>query len=51
MAGCLGAKHIVAINTGAGAPIISRAAYAVIGDLNEVIPALITEIKKRNAQS
>jgi electron transfer flavoprotein alpha subunit len=48
MAGCLGAKHIVAINTDPGAPIISRAEYAVIGDLNEVIPALIAEIKKRN---
>ena len=48
MAGCLGAKHIVAINTDPGAPIISRAGYAVIGDLNEVIPALIAEIRKRN---
>ncbi len=47
MAGCLGAKHIVAINTDAGAPIISRADYAVIGDLNEVIPALVTAIKER----
>jgi electron transfer flavoprotein alpha subunit len=50
MAGCLGAKHIVAINTDPGAPIISRAEYAVIGDLGEVIPALVAEIKKRNAQ-
>ena len=51
MAGCLGAKHIVAINTDPSAPIISRAGYAVIGDLNEVIPALIAEIRKRNGQS
>jgi electron transfer flavoprotein alpha subunit len=51
MAGCLGAKHIVAINTDPGAPIISRADYAVIGDLNEVIPALIAEIRKRNDQT
>lgn len=51
MAGCLGAKHIVAINTDPGAPIISRAEYAVIGDLNEVIPALIAEIRKRNDQT
>jgi electron transfer flavoprotein alpha subunit len=48
MAGCLGAKHIIAINTDPGAPIISRAEYAVIGDLSEVIPALIKEIKKMN---
>jgi len=50
MAGCMGAKHIVAINTDPGAPIISRAEYAVIGDLNEVIPALVAEIKKRHDQ-
>ncbi len=51
MAGCLGAKHIVAINTDPGAPIISRAGYAVIGDLNDVIPALIAEIRKRSDKS
>jgi electron transfer flavoprotein alpha subunit len=51
MAGCMGAKHIVAINTDPSAPIISRAEYAVIGDLNEVIPALVAEIKKRHDQA
>jgi electron transfer flavoprotein alpha subunit len=51
MAGCLGAKHIVAINTDAGAPIISRAEYAVIGDLSEVIPALIAGIRQHNDKS
>ena len=40
MAGCLSAKHIVAVNTDPDAPIISHADYAVIGDLNQVIPAL-----------
>jgi electron transfer flavoprotein alpha subunit len=50
MAGCLGAKHIVAINTDASAPIIARAQYAVIGDLSDVIPALIAEIRKHNDQ-
>ena len=40
MAGCLGAKHIVVINTDADAPIIGHADYALIGDLKEVIPAL-----------
>jgi electron transfer flavoprotein alpha subunit len=48
MAGCLSAKHIVAVNTDAEAPIISHADYAVIGDLNEVIPALVTAIRARN---
>jgi electron transfer flavoprotein alpha subunit len=45
MAGCLTAKHIVAVNTDPDAPIISRAEYAVIGDLNEVIPALVSAIR------
>jgi electron transfer flavoprotein alpha subunit len=47
MAGCMSAKHIVAVNTDPDAPIISRADYAVIGDLNEVIPALIAAIRDR----
>ena len=45
MAGCLSAKHIVAVNTDAEAPIIARADYAVIGDLSEVIPALVAAIR------
>ena len=48
MAGCQGAKTIVAINTDAGAPIVSKADYAVIGDLHEVLPALIDAIKARS---
>ena len=47
MAGCASAKHIVAVNTDPGAPILSRADYAVIGNLAEVIPALIAAIKER----
>jgi len=49
MAGCLSARHIVAVNTDADAPIIAHAEYAVIGDLNEVIPALIEAIRSRTA--
>ncbi len=45
MAGCQSAKHIVAVNTDPDAPIMSRAEYAVIGDLNEVIPALVAAIR------
>jgi electron transfer flavoprotein alpha subunit len=48
MAGCLSAKHIVAVNTDPDAPIISHADYAVIGDLNEVIPALLAAIRARD---
>jgi electron transfer flavoprotein alpha subunit len=47
MAGCGSAKNIVAINTDPSAPIMSRADYAVIGDLAEIIPALVAAIKER----
>jgi electron transfer flavoprotein alpha subunit len=49
MAGCQGAKTIVAINTDAGAPIVAKADYAVIGDLHQVIPALVAALKARSA--
>jgi electron transfer flavoprotein alpha subunit len=51
MAGCAGAKHLVAVNTDAGAPILSHADYAVLGDLREVIPALVTAIRARSGSS
>jgi electron transfer flavoprotein alpha subunit len=47
MAGCQSAKRIVAINTDPGAPIMARADYAVIGDLHEIIPALIAAVRAR----
>jgi electron transfer flavoprotein alpha subunit len=47
MAGCAGAKHIVVVNTDPGAPILAHADYAVIGDLGEVIPALVAALKAR----
>jgi electron transfer flavoprotein alpha subunit len=37
----------VVINTDPAAPILSRADYAVIGDLAEVIPALVAALKER----
>ena len=49
MAGCAGAKHIVAVNTDAGAPILAHADYAVLGDLREVIPALVAALRARAA--
>ena len=51
MAGCLSARHIVAVNTDPDAPIISRADYAVIGDLSQVIPALVAAIRSRAGSS
>ena len=46
MAGCKGAKTIVAINTDPDAPILASADYAVIGDLHEVVPAVSAELRK-----
>jgi len=51
MAGCQSARHIVAVNTDPDAPIISRADYAVIGDLNQVIPALVAALRERAARA
>lgn len=45
--GMMAAKTIIAINTDAEAPMVTKADYAVIGDLHEVLPALIDEIKSR----
>jgi electron transfer flavoprotein alpha subunit len=47
IAGCAGAKHIIAINTDPGAPILAHADYAIIGDLHQVIPALIQALRSR----
>jgi electron transfer flavoprotein alpha subunit len=49
IAGCASAKHIVAVNSDAAAPILSHAEYAVIGDLHKVIPALVAAIKARGS--
>jgi len=46
MAGCKGAKTIVAINTDPEASIMASADYAVIGDLHEVVPAISEELRK-----
>jgi len=46
MAGCKGAKRILAINSDPEAPIMSLADYAVVGDLKEIVPAISAEIRK-----
>jgi len=50
-AGCSGAKSIIAINTDATAPMMTRADYAVIGDLHAVIPALTEALRQRRGAS
>jgi electron transfer flavoprotein alpha subunit len=48
-AGCSGAKTIIAVNTDPAAPMMTRADYAVIGDLHAVIPALVEALRARQA--
>ncbi len=45
MAGCKGAKRILAINSDAQAPIMLSADYAVVGDLKEIVPAISAQIR------
>ena len=45
MAGCKGAKRILAINADREAPILQSADYAVIGDMHEVVPAISAAIR------
>jgi electron transfer flavoprotein alpha subunit len=46
MAGCKGAKRLLAINPDGDASIFASADYAVIGDLHEVVPAISAELRK-----
>jgi electron transfer flavoprotein alpha subunit len=46
MAGCKGAKRLLAVNPDGEASIFASADYAVIGDLHEVVPAISAEIRK-----
>jgi electron transfer flavoprotein alpha subunit len=49
MAGCKGAKKLLAINPDAEASIFANADYAVIGDLHQVVPAISEEVRKARA--
>ncbi|MFZ0384242.1 MAG: electron transfer flavoprotein subunit alpha/FixB family protein [Solirubrobacteraceae bacterium] len=46
LAGCKGAKRLLAINPDGEASIFSSADYGVIGDLHEVVPAISEQIRK-----
>jgi electron transfer flavoprotein alpha subunit len=48
-AGCSSSKTILAINTDENAPMVTKATYAVIGDMSEVVPAINAEIRKRRS--
>jgi len=47
LVGCKGAKRILVINKDPEAPFFAKADWGVVGDLHEVIPAVIEEIKKQ----
>jgi electron transfer flavoprotein alpha subunit len=51
MAGCKGAKKLLAINSDPEAPIMATADYAVIGDVLEIVPAIAAELRRARGAS
>jgi electron transfer flavoprotein alpha subunit len=47
--GASGAKCIIAVNTDPAANMVTKADYAVIGDLHEVVPAITAELAARRS--
>ncbi len=50
LVGCKGAKRIMVINKDPEAPFFSKADYGVLGDLHQVLPAIMEEVKKEKKQ-
>jgi electron transfer flavoprotein alpha subunit len=46
IAGCKGAKKVLAINNDPEATIFAHADYAVVGNLHEIVPAITAELRK-----
>ena len=47
--GAMASKNIIAVNTDQDANMVTKAGYAVIGDLHQVVPAITAEIRRRRA--
>ena len=47
VSGIMGSKYIVAINKDEAASIFDIADVGIVGDVKEILPLLIEEIKKR----
>jgi len=45
--GMMASRTVLAINTDAEAPMVTKADYALVGDLHQVVPAIIEELRKR----
>ena len=43
-AGCASSRTIIAVNTDPDAPMVTKADYAVIGDMHEILPAVLDEL-------
>jgi electron transfer flavoprotein alpha subunit len=50
MAGCAGAKMIVAINADPEATIFDEAGFGVVGDYKELLPKFIEEVQRQKAK-
>ena len=49
MAGCSGAKHIVAINKDAGANIFKEASFGVVGNWDKILPSFMEAVRDLNS--
>ncbi len=45
ISGMINAKYVVAVNTDAEAPIFQYADYGIVGDVNEILPKLLQDLK------